>query len=78
MPDCQYQQEAVRGKLSPWSMCVYVIRNPFKFHTAAVQRKYESVRRQWIMKGKENFDQLSAQMSKNKKYRARRKRVSDF
>ena len=43
---------------------------------AAVQRKYESVRRQWKLKEKDDFEEASKQLSISKRYRARRKRVS--
>jgi len=45
---------------------------------AAVQRKYESVRRQWKMEENlgDDFVEMSRQLSVARKYRARRKRVS--
>ena len=42
----------------------------------AVQRKYESMRRQWVMEGKENSTDLAEAHAKVNKYRARRIRVS--
>ncbi len=45
---------------------------------AAVQRKHETVRRQRLMQDNENFDELSVEISKAKKYQARRKRVGLF
>lgn len=42
----------------------------------AVQRKYESIRRQWVMEGKENRSDMAEAQAKVNKYRARRIRVS--
>jgi hypothetical protein len=44
--------------------------------TAAVQRKYEALRRQWTLDEKENGDDLKKETAIKKKYRQRRKRVS--
>ena len=43
---------------------------------AAVQRKYESVRRQWKIDEDDGKKELLKAMGKKKKYRARRKRAS--
>lgn len=42
----------------------------------AVQRRYESVRRQWLVEEKENSADLMEAQAKANKYRARRIRVS--
>lgn len=44
--------------------------------TAAVQRKYESMRRLWKSEDKEDFVEMNQKIALMKKYRARRKRVS--
>ena len=51
---------------------------PWSDIVAAVQRKYESVRRQWKMEENlgDDFVEMSRQLSVARKYRARRKRVS--
>ena len=43
---------------------------------AAVQRKYESLRRQWMVDEDDGRKELLKAMGKKKKYRARRKRAS--
>ena len=47
----------------------------FFFILGAVQRKYESMRRQWVLDGKEGKDEVTFQEALRKKYRARRQRV---
>ena len=42
----------------------------------AIQRKYELVRRQWLMEEKENSTELLEEKAKINKYRARRNHVS--
>ena len=44
--------------------------------TDAVQRKYESMRWQWLLEEKENSMELVEEQTKINKYRARRVRVS--
>ena len=44
---------------------------------AAVQRKYESLRRQWTLDEKENSDEIKKETPIRKKYRQRLKRVSN-
>ena len=44
--------------------------------SAAVQRKYESMRRQWKAEDRDDFVEASRKSSLMKKYRSRRKRVS--
>ena len=44
--------------------------------TDAVQRKYESMRRQWLLEEKENSMELVEEQTKINRYRARRVRVS--
>lgn len=48
----------------------------FVLHAGAVQRKYESIRRQWVIDGKENSADMIEAQAKMNKYRARRVRVS--
>lgn len=48
------------------------------FLVAAVQRKYESLRRAWKLDEDEASKELEAQRGKQKKYRARKRRVSCF
>ena len=46
------------------------------FVIVAVQRKYESIRRQWKIEDRDDFQELNHQISMMRKYRARQKRVS--
>lgn len=45
-------------------------------YTAAIKRKYEGLRRVWLLEGKENYEETVESVSKAKRYRARRQRVS--
>ena len=47
----------------------------FSFNVAAVQRKYEALRRTWKMDDNED---IILKKAKDKKYRARRRRVSQY
>ena len=49
--------------------------NFFSFLSAAVQRKYESLRRVWKMEDDDNYSEIQLRKGKEKKYRARRRRV---
>ena len=71
-PSCTYNEEQVKGQY----MHSYTQVWHHLVCAAAVQRKYESMRRQWKMKGRDDFEEQSKQLSLAKKYRARRKRVS--
>ena len=50
--------------------------NNYVGNAGAVQRKYESLRRMELLAEKENSDELLASMSKAKRCRSRRQRVS--
>ena len=43
--------------------------------SATVQRKYESLRRQWKAEEREDYVEVNRKISQQKKYRSRRKRV---
>ena len=43
---------------------------------AAVQRKYESLRRQYLLQDQDNCEETMVAVAKKKKYRSRRQRVS--
>ena len=47
-----------------------------QLYVGAIQRKYESMRRQWVVEGKENSADLMETQAKVNKYHARRIRVS--
>ena len=66
----KYTKEQVKckGCISLCTKAMYVV-------TAALQRKYESMRRQWRVDGKENSAELIEVQAKMNKYRARRIRV---
>ena len=69
----KYSEKQVKGKFS------ILVKNYFYFFytmtIAAVQRKYESVRRAWKTDDNEEIIQKKA---REKKYKARRRRVRDM
>ena len=75
VPNCAYSQDEVKGKCIHTNL-VNCIVSVCTFGLAAVQRKYESLRRQWKAEEREDFVELSKKTSLLKKYRSRRKRVS--
>lgn len=47
----------------------------YAFYVVATQRKYESLRKQWLDEQKENYKDIVEEREKKKKYRSRRQRV---
>ena len=76
VPNCAYSQDEVKGKCIHTNLVNVRIVSVCTFGLAAVQRKYESLRRQWKAEEREDFIELSKKTSLLKKYRSRRKRVS--
>lgn len=69
---CQTQNTVrIRSNVVQVIMCLFELT-----FTAPIQRRYESVRRQWNMQEKEDFVEVNRQLSVQWKYRARRKRAS--
>lgn len=83
-PSCKYTEEEVKGlrKKQYLSYNTPIVTHVQHYDSslhctiAAVQRKYESVRRQWKQEERDDFEEVSTKMQVVKRYRARRKRVS--
>lgn len=74
VPNCKYSQEEVKGKHNV-HVLRYIVIIEYLLIAAAVQRKYESVRRQWKAEDREDYLEVCRKTSLLKKYRSRRKRV---
>lgn len=68
-PGVNYTEEEIKGiYVRPTNVCI--------FFPAAIQRKYESLRRHWkIEEEKEDCEEFLKLTSRKKKYRQRRQRV---
>ena len=71
----KYTQKQVKGSQYTLFHVEDWIELVFFFLSAAVQRKYESLRRLWKLEEEDNHREMQLRKAKEKKYRARRRRV---
>lgn len=72
VPNNSYPDGSIRGMIVDVIMCAQII----IFITAAIQRKYEYMRRLFTLEETQDSDALKKETALKKKYRQRRKRVN--